>query len=97
MIRVERCDHPYGHSGPHGTNQTRIEAGAAAIDVERLAAIEHDQWIEWSKTIAREGLTPERIARWERYWVPYADLDEATKEHDRKWARLVLAAIEEKK
>lgn len=66
------------------------------LTVEAIAAIEHEQWIEWSQTIAREGLTPERIARWQRYWVPYADLDEATKEHDRKWARKALAAAPER-
>ena len=61
--------------------------------LETLAALEHDQWVEWSRTVATQGLTPERLARWERYWVPYAELDEETKEHDRKWARLVIAAI----
>lgn len=61
--------------------------------LEQLAALEHDQWVEWSRTIAAQGLTPERLARWEAYWKPYAELDEATKEFDRKWARLVLRAL----
>ncbi len=60
---------------------------------ERLAALEHDQWIEWSRTVAEQGLTPERLARWAGYWVPYADLDEPTKDHDRKWADKVLAIL----
>jgi hypothetical protein len=38
-------------------------------------------------------LTLERIERWQRYWVPYSALDEPTKEHDRKWADKVLAAL----
>lgn len=61
--------------------------------VERLAAIEHEQWWQWSSTVAREGLTPERVARWQGFWRPYAELDEATKEHDRVWARRVIAAL----
>ena len=61
--------------------------------LERLAAIEHEQWIEWSRTIAQEGLTPERIARWAGFWRPYEELDEPTKNYDRKWARKVLVAI----
>jgi hypothetical protein len=71
-------------------------AALAAARLETLAALEHDQWVEWSRTVAAQGLTPERLARWERYWVPYAELDEETKEHDRKWARLVLAILGER-
>ena len=61
---------------------------------ERLAAIEHEQWEQWSRTVAEQGLTPDRIERWQRFWVPYGELDEATKEHDRVWADKVLAAVE---
>ena len=61
---------------------------------EQLAALEHEQWEKWSRTVAEQGLTPERIERWQRYWVPYADLDEATKDFDREWAGKALALIE---
>ena len=32
---------------------------------ERLAELEHEQWIEWSRTLAAcESLSAERLARW---------------------------------
>src|SRR5437870_3342625 len=62
-------------------------------DLERLAAIEHEQWVTWSKEVARDIQDRSRLERWAEFWVPYAALDEATKEHDRHWARKVLAAI----
>lgn len=60
---------------------------------EQLAALEHEQWEKWSRTVAEQGLTPERIERWQRYWVPYADLDEPTKDFDREWADRVLSIV----
>ena len=60
--------------------------------MEELAAIEHEQWVFWSKTLAEtENLSPERLARWKALWIPYEQLTEETKEHDRVWARKVLA------
>jgi hypothetical protein len=56
--------------------------------------LEHEQWEKWSREVAEQGLTPERIERWGRYWVPYDELDEATKEHDRKWADRVLSIFQ---
>jgi len=62
--------------------------------LEKLAALEHEQWMAWSKAIAeQENISPERLERWKKYWVPYEELDEATKEHDRVWARRVLEII----
>ncbi|KKK54109.1 hypothetical protein LCGC14_3088010, partial [marine sediment metagenome] len=53
---------------------------------EGLAELEHEQWIEWSKNIVRvEKLSPERIARWKKLWIPYADLTEEQKDQDRIW------------
>jgi len=62
--------------------------------LEELAEIEHDQWIKWSKSISEsENISPERIERWKKFWCPYDELDEEIKEHDRVWARKVLAAV----
>ena len=62
--------------------------------VEILAAIEHNQWVHWSKNLAKTGdVAPERVERWKTLWVPYAELPDAEKEEDRYWARTVLDAI----
>lgn len=54
---------------------------------ERAAALEHEQWVQWSKTIAAsENISPERLDRWKKLWVPYDQLTEEQKEQDRKWA-----------
>jgi len=60
--------------------------------LERLADLEHQQWEEWSKAVAPE-VSDERRARWEKYWVPYAQLDESTKDQDREWAEKVLTIV----
>lgn len=63
---------------------------------ERLAELEHEQWIEWSRSVAeREPLSAERIARWEKYWVPYAMLDEEVKDQDRRYADRIIALLVE--
>lgn len=62
--------------------------------LEKLAEIEHDQWIAWSKDVAsKENISEERKKRWETYWVPYSELQENVKEQDRKYARKVIEAI----
>lgn len=68
-----------------------------ALDTERLAALIHDEWVAWSQSVAGEvGL--ERRARWESYWVPYADLPDDVQEYDRVWARKVNSeALEEER
>ncbi|KKL27957.1 hypothetical protein LCGC14_2379970 [marine sediment metagenome] len=62
--------------------------------IELLAAIEHEQWIEWAKSIAKsEKLSPERVKRWEKLYVPYDELTEESKEQDRVYARKVLKVL----
>jgi len=62
--------------------------------LEVLADLEHEQWIKWSKDIAeKEKLSPERIARWKSLWIPYLELSEEMKEHDRVWARKALQIL----
>lgn len=61
--------------------------------VERVAAVEHDQWWAWAaKILQEENISPERVDRWLKCMVPYALLTEDQKEHDREWARLALRA-----
>jgi len=58
------------------------------LDLERLAELEHDQWVYWTKQIA--DLVPEALKeKWEKSWIPYDELPEELKEEDRVWARKV--------
>jgi hypothetical protein len=60
--------------------------------LEALAELEHEQWMEWTKSITdQENLNA--YQRWFKLWVPYAELSEENKEKDREWARKVLKCI----
>jgi len=64
---------------------------------EELAALEHEQWLSWCKQVAdEEDISEERIERWRQYWVPYEELEEGVKDHDRKWADHVLEILEDR-
>jgi len=62
--------------------------------LEKLADLEHEQWIEWSKSVAPE-VSETRKERWKKYWIPYSDLTEEVKDQDRKYAKKVLKILEE--
>ena len=62
---------------------------------EALAEIEHDQWIRWSQSVSKE-VSDERRGRWQAFWVPYGDLTEEVKEHDRRWARKIVALLRQR-
>ncbi len=54
---------------------------------EGIAELEHEQWIEWSKAIAKAVTLPQdRLERWQKLWVPYSELTEEQKDQDRVWA-----------
>lgn len=78
----------------------RHTTGKSAADVpllEALAALEHQQWVEWSKDIASsEDLSDERVDRWEEAWVAYSALSDEEKEKDRVYARKVIKLLEKK-
>jgi hypothetical protein len=57
--------------------------------VEKLAEIEHEQWMAWAKEVRHE-VSEERRKRWQACFVPYQDLPEDVKEQDRVFARKVL-------
>jgi len=64
--------------------------------IEKLAALEHEQWMEWAKNILEtEDISEERAEQWKALFISYDKLDEEMKELDREWARKVLAIIEE--
>jgi hypothetical protein len=60
--------------------------------LERLAELEHEQWVAWSREVADE-VAPERRRRWHEFWVDYSELPEQIKEQDRVWARKVLELL----
>jgi len=65
------------------------------ILLEKLAELEHEQWVEWSKQIAKtENISQERLARWIPLWKPYKYLSPEFQEQDRKWARKVIVLLE---
>ncbi len=66
--------------------------------IEVLASIEHDQWVEWAKSLAEnEKLSSDRIKRWKKLYVPYSELSEESKEQDRVYARKVISALKKMK
>lgn len=61
--------------------------------LEKLAELEHNQWIHWTKYML-DNLTDENIKRWRRQIeTPYSELSEKEKESDRSWAKKVLNII----
>ncbi len=64
--------------------------------IERVAKIEHQQWMTWSKAVAPD-VTPERRKKWQKHWVPYEQLPEDIKELDRHWARKAIAEVRREK
>lgn len=62
--------------------------------VEKLADLEHKQWMSWAKNILKtENINDERAKRWKDLFVPYNELTEEMKELDREWARKVLKIV----
>ncbi len=65
--------------------------------LEKLAALEHEQWMFWASALAASepNISEERRKRWARLMVPYEDLPEQAKEDDRILARKVLKVLRE--
>lgn len=62
--------------------------------LEELAAIEHEQWMMWSKNLMQtELLRGERLERWKELQIPYVELTEEQKDQDRIWARKALGIL----
>lgn len=59
--------------------------------LEELSELEHEQWMWWTKELCKKESIPQYIQnRWRKSWIPYSELTEEMKEHDRVWARKVL-------
>ena len=65
-------------------------------DTEKLAALEHEQWMKWAKALMKdEDLSPERVARWKKLFVAYSKLKPEDKKDDRVWARKAEKLVKE--
>lgn len=64
--------------------------------IEALAAIEHEQWVHWSRATAAD-VPVAMQQKWRRSWVKYAELPDDLKEADRIWARKVASLLREQK
>jgi len=70
------------------------DARKAAL-IEKLACLEHEQWMAWAKTLMEtENLSKTRRKRWEQFMVPYEQLPEDVKEYDRVWAMRIIELLE---
>ncbi len=89
------CENCYGETGYYALEQ-RVEMVEEVLDVERLAAIEHTQWMAWARIVMDEepGLSPERRERWQSMMIPFENLPDEIKEYDREWARIVIGKPE---
>ena len=64
-----------------------------SVLIEKLSALEHDQWAHWTKYMLA-NMTPENIKQWKRQIeTPYAKLTEKEKNSDREWANKVVAVL----
>jgi len=70
-----------------------VKTGKADEALERMAELEHDQWVFWSKSLVKNEKIPEDLAKkWAKKWIPYSELSDSDKDLDRKWARKALDA-----
>ena len=66
---------------------------------EKLAALNHEQWMRWAKDI-QAWVSPEdqqrwRWEEWPQYMVPYEELAEEAKDKHREWADKILELIDD--
>lgn len=64
-----------------------------AVLREELAELAHQQWEHWSRSAAAGGAGATQVEQWQRNWLPYAELDEETKDADRVWADKILDLV----
>ncbi len=62
---------------------------------EKMAELEHEQWMQWSKAIANNPkefyVDKPKLVKWMDCWKPYAELTEEQKDQDRVWADKILS------
>ena len=66
---------------------------------EKLAELEHRQWVAWSEAVATNSefeIPMGLIEKWRKSWIPYSYLSEEQKDKDRFWADKVLEVVPQK-
>ena len=87
----EMCGQKYRQAIPLFTHPTELTDEEI---LEQLAELEHHQWMMWANNIvATESISEKRKERWTSCMIPYDELSEEMKEHDRVWARQALAIL----
>jgi len=62
---------------------------------EKLADLEHRQWMSWTKYLVENHDIPEELEeKWKKNWEDYENLSEEEKDKDRKWADKAVAIVE---
>ncbi len=65
--------------------------------LEKLAKLEHLQWVEWTKYMLN-NLTDDNITRWKKQLeTNYDNLPDDEKWSDRRWAKKVVELISKSK
>ena len=68
----------------------------SSTSIEHLSSLIHDQWSEWSRDLSlKENLSPDRMERWNKLWIPYDLLSKKMKDEDRKYDVKFLNALQE--
>ena len=63
--------------------------------LEKLSALEHEQWMSWAKHILEnEKISEETKKRWKADFLPYQNLSEEVKQQDRPFAQKSLELFE---
>ncbi|WP_330633746.1 hypothetical protein [Halocatena halophila] len=96
------------HTGDRFCSKSHLHAADSTIEdqeqddelpdelIEALSGLEHRQWMSWSRYVADHHDIPEELEdRWEQNWMAYSELSEGEKEKDRKWAREVIAVLDD--
>ena len=81
--------------GTHYTDSDEDITDPAPCDVrECIAALEHEQWMQWVQNILKtEHISSDRMQRWGSLMIPYDDLTEVQKDADREWADRALHCV----
>lgn len=62
--------------------------------LERISGLMHQIWWEWSQDLAqKEKISPERLARWNKLWRRYKDLNEKERESARFYGRKITRLL----